>query len=330
MRAVLMLLTAGFLSAIAACDQCPTDPDKLEPGACGCGTPDVDRDGDGTPDCNDDCPDDPLKTDPGDCGCGTLDTDSDEDGVPDCTDNQGGPSGGGQADTGGGGDGNTDGTSVDAYLGAALTCDWVSGWQTHGPPVVHFEPDEEVHVYLEWQPAAHDFFGDIVEYKWYHNGAPLWAEASEVAEHFYGVWWHTSRTPSVGSGHIEAYWNGRYLGKTNYYTVGVWLGAALTCEWVNGWQDHGPLVTQFSAGQDVHVYLEWQPDSRDYSGDVLAYKWYHDGVVVWEDTHEITEHLHDVWWHVLRTPSAGSGYIEVYWNGRYLGKSNDYTVLAPP
>jgi hypothetical protein len=37
-------------------DQCPDDPNKTEPGICGCGVADTDTDGDGTPDCNDQCP----------------------------------------------------------------------------------------------------------------------------------------------------------------------------------------------------------------------------------------------------------------------------------
>ncbi|MEQ3796460.1 hypothetical protein AAFP94_14825, partial [Flavobacteriaceae bacterium MJ-SS4] len=69
------------------CDTCPSDPNKTEPGDCGCGTTDTDSDGDGTPDCNDNCPSDPNKTDPGTCGCGIADTDSDSDGTPDCNDN---------------------------------------------------------------------------------------------------------------------------------------------------------------------------------------------------------------------------------------------------
>lgn len=67
-------------------DQCPDDPQKTEPGICGCGVPDIDSDGDGVPDCLDGCPDDPNKTEPGDCGCGVPDIDSDGDGVPDCLD----------------------------------------------------------------------------------------------------------------------------------------------------------------------------------------------------------------------------------------------------
>jgi len=54
------------------CDNCPNDPNKSEPGQCGCGNPDTDTDADGTADCNDNCPSDPNKTEPGICGCGTA------------------------------------------------------------------------------------------------------------------------------------------------------------------------------------------------------------------------------------------------------------------
>jgi LmbE family N-acetylglucosaminyl deacetylase len=68
-------------------DDCPNDPNKTEPGVCGCGAPDLDTDGDGTLDCNDSCPNDPNKTGPDICGCGIADTDSDGNEIPDCNDN---------------------------------------------------------------------------------------------------------------------------------------------------------------------------------------------------------------------------------------------------
>ncbi|MBI4717395.1 MAG: thrombospondin type 3 repeat-containing protein [Planctomycetes bacterium] len=37
-------------------DGCPFDPDKVAPGPCGCGNPEVDSDGDAVPDCVDQCP----------------------------------------------------------------------------------------------------------------------------------------------------------------------------------------------------------------------------------------------------------------------------------
>jgi len=67
-------------------DLCPNDPDKTDPGICGCGVPDTDTDSDGTPDCVDLCPQDPQKTGPGDCGCGVPDIDTDSDGTADCVD----------------------------------------------------------------------------------------------------------------------------------------------------------------------------------------------------------------------------------------------------
>ncbi|MFH1723998.1 MAG: PKD domain-containing protein [Elusimicrobiota bacterium] len=76
----------GTDTALAtAQDFCPDDPDKVEPGVCGCGVPDTDSDGDGTLDCNDGCPYDAGKTQPGVCGCGVID-DGDGDGAIACVD----------------------------------------------------------------------------------------------------------------------------------------------------------------------------------------------------------------------------------------------------
>jgi len=67
-------------------DECPTDPNKIIIGFCGCFFPEGDTDNDGTPDCADGCPNDINKVAPGICGCGTSDIDADTDGTPDCND----------------------------------------------------------------------------------------------------------------------------------------------------------------------------------------------------------------------------------------------------
>jgi hypothetical protein len=69
-----------------ACDDCPNDPAKVDPGVCGCGVADDDTDGDGVEDCFDRCPNDPNKDGPGVCGCDVADDDTDGDGVEDCFD----------------------------------------------------------------------------------------------------------------------------------------------------------------------------------------------------------------------------------------------------
>jgi hypothetical protein len=67
-------------------DNCPNDPNKTQPGACGCGVPDTDSDGDGTANCVDGCPNDANKITPGSCGCGVAQTDTDGDGTANCVD----------------------------------------------------------------------------------------------------------------------------------------------------------------------------------------------------------------------------------------------------
>ena len=41
---------------VTALDNCPTDPDKTDPGYCGCGIPETDSDSDGIPDCEEQGP----------------------------------------------------------------------------------------------------------------------------------------------------------------------------------------------------------------------------------------------------------------------------------
>ena len=67
-------------------DGCPDDPDKTDPGFCGCWEDELDSDGDEIPDCADDCPGNSEKDSPGRCGCELSDTDTDQDNMPDCLD----------------------------------------------------------------------------------------------------------------------------------------------------------------------------------------------------------------------------------------------------
>jgi len=71
----------GKPDADSVVDLCPGDPNKLLPGVCGCGVPDIDSDKDGVADCIDACPNDPKKTAPGICGCGLPEMDVNNNGV---------------------------------------------------------------------------------------------------------------------------------------------------------------------------------------------------------------------------------------------------------
>ncbi len=94
----LAVLFAGC-AVVEQLDECPDNPDKDEPGICGCGVLDLDTNKNGVVDCleteekiEDNCPEDPMKTEPGICGCGVPDSaansgDDDDDGTPNCLDN---------------------------------------------------------------------------------------------------------------------------------------------------------------------------------------------------------------------------------------------------
>jgi acetyl esterase/lipase len=153
-----------------ACDGCPNDPLKTEPGACGCGTPDTDSDGDATPDCIDGCPNDPDKIDPGVCGCGAPDTDTDEDGIADCLDNCDNIPNVGQADCDGDGTGDvceaepdcnandvpdscdiTSGTSVDSNSnGIPDECECAANVATDGASADQVDVDDLIAIILGW------------------------------------------------------------------------------------------------------------------------------------------------------------------------------------
>ncbi|MHC4441194.1 MAG: thrombospondin type 3 repeat-containing protein [Planctomycetota bacterium] len=73
-------------------DNCPDDPDKTEPGVCGCGVADTDTDEDGISDCNDNCPNiaNMDQTDTDSDGAGNeCDDDDDDDGILDDGDGDG-------------------------------------------------------------------------------------------------------------------------------------------------------------------------------------------------------------------------------------------------
>lgn len=104
-----------------ACDECPQETTKTEPGVCGCDRPDVDRDFDGVIDCNDACPNSLPGVNVDETGCATGMEPGPTQPVPnDGGQNDNGSSGGGDggSDSNGGDTGGDPGGANDGACGA--------------------------------------------------------------------------------------------------------------------------------------------------------------------------------------------------------------------
>lgn len=149
------------------------------------------------------------------------------------------------------------------------------------------------------------------------------------------------KTDKVGTWKCQIdVWQGVfYVTCTDYVAVteeGEWtLDEALTCEWVEGYNNHGPLVTEFDIGEDVYAYIEIH--GPDMYGKTVRHEWWYKEIGQseftkrwsWAKTCEshYTEWATWTWWDIGSDIGPGEGYIKVYFEDEYLGKTNNYTVL---
>lgn len=118
----------------------------------------------------------------------------------------------------------------------------------------------------------------------------------------------------------------------------VILTEAVTCEWVNGFEDHGPTVTEFALTDWVWAYLQVHSDA-DLYGKVMTREWWFKSVgeSVFtkrsESTKTCTSHYNN--WATWPTEDMGNqygpgwGYIAVLVDGVFLGTTNQYVIGDP-
>jgi hypothetical protein len=219
-------------------------------------------------------------------------------------------------------------------LDYSIMCDWAGpNCGDHGPAKTEFNYGNECWSYSEISNTAQ---GDVVTWEWIKDGDVRHTEQWTIPQPWSSICCWDPWTPDErGFWQVDIKYNGVYLGSGPQFSVGpVWLGEALTCEWINGWRDHGPMVTEFNPGTKVHVYLEWAPTSHNFNRDHIGFKWYHNGELVWKENALVWGDIYNMYWsRFLDQLPPGQGYIEMYWNGTYgtyLGQTNTYTVLQPP
>ncbi len=95
---------------VSAVDASGESPDSRGASVVPCADDTLDADEDGTPDCEDACPLDAAKTAPGACGCGHPDEDANGNGIADCNDDESGGNANGNDNGSAGGNDNSDGS----------------------------------------------------------------------------------------------------------------------------------------------------------------------------------------------------------------------------
>lgn len=117
----------------------------------------------------------------------------------------------------------------------------------------------------------------------------------------------------------------------------VTLTEAVTCDWVNGFEDHGPTVTEFDLTEWVWAYLQVHSDS-DLYGKVMKREWWfkETGQSSFtkrsESNNTCTGHYNN--WATWPTEDMGNqygpgeGYVRVLVDNIYLGKTNNYQVIG--
>lgn len=101
-----------------------------------------------------------------------------------------------------------------------------------------------------------------------------------------------------------------------------------SCEWAQP-----PVKTNFAYNEEVYVHAMVYWPGHNFTGQEYRWKWYHKGQLVWEN-YVILEGYTGragrcLWWTIGPTHGPGTGHIEFYLNGEYLGTTNDYTITCP-
>jgi hypothetical protein len=105
---------------------------------------------------------------------------------------------------------------------------------------------------------------------------------------------------------------------------------AITCRWVNGFQDHGPMVTTFNFEEEIKLYLEIH--GSDLYAKYINVEWDFDGLIVDGGGGLISEQVTDMYtWAAYPVGyfhgPISSGIVNIYLEDIYLGSTNNFSVL---
>lgn len=113
----------------------------------------------------------------------------------------------------------------------------------------------------------------------------------------------------------------------------IQLVEAVTCGWVNGYQDHGPKKTEFQFNENVHLYVEIDGDLY---GKYVVLELYNKGKYCWQTEGMLTQRdgtYIDISFTGIVLNflfKKGTKNFKILLDENPLGTSNDFMVYPAP
>jgi hypothetical protein len=114
----------------------------------------------------------------------------------------------------------------------------------------------------------------------------------------------------------------------------ITLAEAVTCRWVDGYNNHGEEVTEFDIDEVVYAYIEIHGD--DLYGKTVRHEWWYKATGEssftkrWEWTKTCGSHYTEwatwTWWDIGMSYGSGTGYIKIFVDDVHLGRTSNYTM----
>ena len=204
-------------------------------------------------------------------------------------------------------------------------CDWVDGYDDHGPAKTEFNQGDNLYFYVEVSGVNE---GDVFRTEWIQNNqVVLESSFNPVSWSGSGCLWNQKHPSIVGSWFVKLYCNDIYMGSGPTFTIldsSVILEYSCMCDWVDGYDDHGPAKTEFDLGDEMYFYAEVNNVNQ---GDIFKTKWEKDGQVLYESQWDpIGWWGSGCLWNWWTPSSAGSWLVKFYCNDNYVGSGPSFTV----
>ncbi len=209
----------------------------------------------------------------------------------------------------------------------SFLCKWVNSYDDHGEPTTEFIQGETVYFFAKINNVEE---GDVLSREYIYDGEvnrqSEWDPLESSGDIITWAWY----TPKYGGNwKIKFYCNGVFLVEHNFQVLHgtPTFKNSITCDWVEGYDDHGPEKREFKFDDQIYSYTELE---NGWKGHEITWKWYKNNNIKHTSTYSISESWTSFCvWNIWTPNEVGEWKIKIYYEGNYLGCSPEFIVYKP-